>query len=296
MKDFHRSVILTYRSITTLAMTTVQGVFHQKALLLVLVFLFFLLGGMAILGRFSFQEELQLFQESALGMLSFSLSIIALVATGLIFSHDKSAPGLVLALSKPLPRLLYLLGKLVGLFLFLTIVAVLMGLLFFLLLLLHEKTELAALSSFLARTSGSEKLMMAIFVHGKIGYASLLQRMLLALIQSWLLSAATLVVAMLTSSSFLTILLGVVVAFIGHIKAGLNLLSLPHDVVSSCSHQVLMALLFLFPDLSLFDWSDRVAVGTMLPEGVMLHAVMFGFMNITIYWLLASLLFQQREF
>ncbi|MBX9742671.1 MAG: hypothetical protein K2W99_03935 [Chthoniobacterales bacterium] len=278
----------------TLAITTARGLLQQKTILLLLAFSFFLLGSASLLTRFSFEEELFLFQESTLGVFSFFLSIVAIIATALVFSFDSKTPGLLLLLSRPLPRYRYLLGRLLGIFLFLSVVALLMSSLFFLLLLLREQAALKALQAFPAASvpKAMEVLQLSL---GSVIKVSLLERIFVMLLESWVLSAATMVIATMASSSFFTIIMSMALYFVGHLKEGLQAVSLSNDLLIAWSHRVLMAIISLFPDLSIFEISDRIDVGATISTSLMAPAVAVAFAYSLLYFLIAAFFFQRRE-
>lgn len=279
-------------NIVALAMTTARGLLQQKTVFLLLLFALFLLGSASLLTRFSFEEELVLFQESTLGIFSFFLSVVAIVATALVFSFDNKTPGFLLLLSKPLPRYHYLLGRLLGVFLFLSVVTLLVSALFFLLLLLREQAIAKALETF---SFPALQTMMATLLAGSVIKIALLKSMLLILIQSWVLSTATMLFATMTSTSFFTIIMGVAFYFVGHLKEGLQAISFSHNLLTAWSHQVLIAISSFFPDLSVFEMSDCIPGGSVVISSSLTHAVIVALAYSFVYFLMAAFLFQRRE-
>ncbi len=289
-------ISVNFSSYRIIAITTWRGLLHQRALLLFLVFALFLLAGGTLLSRFSFQEELQLFQDASLGIISFSLSIVAIVATASIFPGSESVPGLVMALTKPLPRYHYLLGKLAGLFLFLTTTGCVTSFLFFLLLFLREQSLLKAVHCFFS--DGAAKNLASAFVAApeKINYANLLKIIFLALLQSWVMASLTLLLAMIGNSMLFTILMGAASYAVGHLKGMLSVLSLSGDPLNAWSYKVLRVITSLFPNLARFDASDYMGSGIAVPSGFMLHALECGVIYIFFSFLVAALFFQRRDF
>src|SRR6202790_3729933 len=122
-------------AITTNTLTELT---RQKVFYFVLIFALLLIGSSVFMARFTFQQEFQILKDISLGAMSIFSALLAIVATARLIPHDIEDRTVYTILAKPVPRFEYLLGKLFGVVLLLTISIALMSALFVAVLYLRE--------------------------------------------------------------------------------------------------------------------------------------------------------------
>src|SRR6267142_6167571 len=130
------------RRTLAIASNTLIDLTRQKVFYVLLIFALVLIGSSVFLARFSFQQEFQILKDISLGAMSIFSSLLAIVATARLIPQDIEDRTVYTILAKPVPRLEYLLGKLLGVLLLLAISIALMSALFAAVLYLREQTVL----------------------------------------------------------------------------------------------------------------------------------------------------------
>lgn len=265
LKDY--SVLVSLRPLPVLATMTLRELLHQKviALFALLLSLFLAMGFFII--SCSFEEKTLLFQEMAMGLFSLFLAILAMVASAtLLVSNGEE----VMILSRAIPRSLYFLGRLLGVLSMLLIITGCFGIIFFVCPCIWKMS----FHSF----------------QGKLFFIMLLA----AFIKACLLASMTLLVSMMSSSSLFTIVAMIACYMIGHVKQSAQALPRSLAPIHGLAHRVIESILYLVPDLSLFNASEQ-KITSMLEIWSYLHSmVQLGFFYMGMYLLMGCFLFQRR--
>ena len=136
------TVFFSPSRIVTIGRNTFTELVRQKVFYFLLIFALIVIGNSAFLAKFSFQEEFQMLKDVALGAMSVFLCLLAILATAMLLPRDLEDRTIFTILSKPVPRYEYLLGKLFGVVILLTLSTLIMGVLFLGVLLLREQNAL----------------------------------------------------------------------------------------------------------------------------------------------------------
>jgi len=267
---------------------------RQKVFYFLLLFALFVIGNSAFLAKFSFQEEFQMLKDVALGAMSVFLSLLAILATATLLPRDLEDRTIFTILSKPVPRHEYLLGKLLGVVILLTLSALLMGALFVLVLLLREQSVLIETRNSLADSPGEITAALAEVTKSAFGW-DLIPAMAILLVKSVLLASLTLMVSTFATSGIFAILVSVSAYFIGHLQATAREYWMSGIGIHWWTRIFTALVALLFPDLQAFNLTDDIVAGIPLPMGIFWQTVALGGVYTAVYYSVACFIFQNRE-
>lgn len=280
--------------IMAIGRNTFTELVRQKVFYFLLLFALFVIGNSAFLAKFSFQEEFQMLKDVALGAMSVFLSLLAILATATLLPRDLEDRTIFTILSKPVPRHEYLLGKLLGVVILLTLSALLMGALFVLVLLLREQSVLIETRNSLADSPGELAAALAEVTKSAFGW-DLIPAMAILLVKSVLLASLTLMVSTFATSGIFAILVSVSAYFIGHLQATAREYWMSGIGVHWWTRIFTALVALLFPDLQAFNLTDDIVAGIPLPMGVFWQTVALGGVYTAVYYSVACFIFQNRE-
>ena len=181
---------LTPTRIQAIGRNTFTELVRQKVFYFLLIFGLIVIGNSAFLAKFSFQEEFQMLKDVSLGAMSVFLSLLSILATATLLPRDLEDRTIFTILSKPVPRYEYLLGKLLGVILLLTVSTLIMGLLFLGVLFLRENMALGETRISLA--GSPQELAAALAAIKKAAFSwDLIPAMAILLMKGILLSSLT---------------------------------------------------------------------------------------------------------
>jgi len=280
--------------IMAIGRNTFTELVRQKVFYFLLLFALFVIGNSAFLAKFSFQEEFQMLKDVALGAMSVFLSLLAILATATLLPRDLEDRTIFTILSKPVPRHEYLLGKLLGVVILLTLSALLMGALFVLVLLLREQSVLIETRNSLADSPGELAAALAEVTKSAFGW-DLIPAMAILLVKSVLLASLTLMVSTFATSGIFAILVSVSAYFIGHLQATAREYWMSGIGIHWWTRLFTALVALLFPDLQAFNLTDDIVAGIPLPMGVFWQTVALGGVYTAVYYSVACFIFQNRE-
>jgi ABC-type Na+ efflux pump permease subunit len=281
------------RRVSALAQNTLLELVRLKVFHFLILFAFLVIGSSLFTVKFSFQNPLQVLKDVGLGAISIFSWLLGLLCTANLLPKDQEDRTLYTILAKPVSRFEYLLGKLAGVFLLITLAVLMMSAVFAGVLALREQQEVAVIT----QNTAPELLPQALSaVRAAAFQANLIPGILLIWLKALLCSTLTLLLSTAASSSVFTMLTSVILYLIGHVQSiareawlsGAGEISAPAKVLSA-------GVALVFPDLQLFNVVDEIAVGTALPLSLFLQSAGFGIFYIVVYFLLAQVVFSSRE-
>lgn len=279
------------RRLRVLVSLTFQELLNQKVIVL-FSFLFFLFLGMELLTAFVFQEGIFLFQEMFFGIFSLFLSLLAIVASAPLLSLTGEE---VMILSRPLSRIEYFFGKLLGAFLLLLVATCCMGILF---LFFDAALEIgnAMKVKQMVFSSTSQVAWITFFAQKIILIGPIFMMTLMAaFLKACLLAAMTLLISTVATSSFFTIFAAIAFYFIGHLEATALQLWVSVSPRYGWMEKMINGVTCMIPDLSLFNLSDRNAMSGAASTTSFFSIMELGFIYLFIYCVLGCFLFQQQK-
>lgn len=292
MHTAQKHSLFSLRRVAALAHNTLLELIRLKVFYFLLLFALLVIGGSIFTVKLTFQNPLQVLKDIGLGAMSIFSWLLGLLCTAGLLPKDQEDRTLYTILAKPVSRFEYLLGKLGGVFILLTVAVLLMSAVFAGVLGLRERQEIAEL----VQSTPAEMLPAAVAaVRDSAFQMNLIPGVLLILLKALLCSTLTLLLSTFASSSVFTILMSVVIYLIGHVQ-GIAREAWQTGQQSTHALKALSALVALaFPDLQLFNVVDEIAVGTAVPLPLFLQVSGFGLLYIAVYFLLAQVVFASKE-
>ncbi len=245
-------------------------------------------------------EELRLWKSGTIGLMKLFAIIFSLAATALLIPRDLEDRILYTILCKPVPRLDYLIGKLLGVLL-LTFVALLaMDLLMTGVLQYRTGVVEAERVAFL-ESRGYTKADIALEVaevrrHGPT--LSLQFGILGIFLEAAVIAAVALLISTFSSSTLFTIISTILVYFIGFFMGQareywMETTALGESFIGKAAVQLLS---LVFPDLSIFGLADAAIAGTFIPVLTAVKVAALALAYLTTYTLVSWFVFADKEF
>jgi len=280
--------------VAVIARNTFTELVRQKIFYIILVFALCAIGSSVFMARLTFQEEFQMLKDVCLGAMSVFTSLLAILATANFLPNDLEARTLYNLLSKPVPRFVYLLGKLLGIIVLLALFTLLMSAVFGLVLGLREQSVLPQTRA--EFRDAPEELMPALAaVKAATFNANLLPGILIIFVKSVLLAALTLFISTFATSSLFTVMIAAAVYFIGHLQSTAREYWLQGVDIKWWTRLIVAFVALLFPDLQSFNLTDDVIAGAPIPLSTFLETFALGWVYTAVYFALSALVFAGRE-
>src|SRR5712691_4252224 len=205
--------------IFAIARNTFTELTRQKVFYVLLIFALVLIGSSVFMARLTFQQEFQILKDVSLGAMSIFSSLLAIVATARLIPQDIEDRTVYTILAKPVPRFEYLLGKIAGVLLLLAISTLVMSAMFLAVLYTREQTvvhETLRQMSAAPREQVDDALRA---VRSSALNIDIFPGIIIIYLKACLLAALTLFVSAFASTNIFTIVVMVVIYFIGHLQA-----------------------------------------------------------------------------
>ncbi|MFK7910762.1 MAG: ABC transporter permease [Akkermansiaceae bacterium] len=246
------------------------------------------------------EQELIILKSTALGAMAMFSVLFAIASTALLIPKDLEDRTLYTILSKPVPRLDYLLGKLAGVILLILVSLLLMDAL--LCIILNYRThELITLEMERGKAMGWPKEYMEMR-HDSIAQQGVtwdLQAGVAAIFfKAMIMAAIALLISTFSSSTLFTIVIAVVIYFIGHFTADARNYWL-YSQGENVSQQLKIAsqgAALIFPDFQLYNIIDSTIEGKEVSGSIIRRLATLTFLYTGIYSVLAWFTFRKKEF
>lgn len=287
--------VFSARRVSAIATNTLLELTRLKIFHLLLVFALVLIGSSIFAARLTFQQEFRVLKDISLGAMSIFTALLAILATARLLPQDRDDRTVYSILARPVPRYEYLAGKLGGVLLLLALSLLVMSLLFFAVLALREHAAVAEATQQMANRPSAELSAALTEIRATIWGPNLLPALVVIYLKACLLAALTLFISAFASTSIFTVVVTVFVYFIGHLQETAREVWL-HEHASGWLGRVFLAgVALVFPDLQLFDFSDQIIAGVVVPLGQFAQTSLLGCFYTLIYLLLAIAVFNTRE-
>ena len=287
--------VFSPRRVAAIAGNTLTELTRLKVFYVLLIFALVLIGSSVFMARLTFQQEFQVLKDISLGAMSIFLSLLAIIGTARLLPHDVEARTIYTILAKPVPRFEYIAGRLLGVLLLLAISAIVMSLLFFAVLYARQQT---ALAETLRQVVGQppEQVNDAVnAVRSATFDWNLLPGVAVIYLKACVLAALTLFVSTFATTNIFTVFVTAVVYFIGHLQGIAREFWLQEGGGDWLSRVFLAFVALIFPDLQLFNLTDEIVAGAVIPLALFAKTAMLGLFYIVVYLLLAIAVFTGKE-
>ena len=276
-----------------IASNTLLELVRLKVFYFLLLFALLGIGCSLITVRLTFQEQFQVLKDVSLGAMSIFTWLLAVLATAMLLPKDIEDRTLYTILAKPVPRFEYLLGRLLGVFALLGIALALMVAMFVVVLYTQQQTAFADnLRQFAPGPdleAAQQKVREATF------HTNLIPGIIVIWLKAAVCAALTLLLSTFASSSIFTIIVSSVLYIIGHVQPIAREYWLTEKGASAIG-KIYLALVSLFiPDLTAFSLVDDIVAGAAVPLALFVKTAGLGGLYVSIYFLVAYLIFAGKE-
>ena len=290
-----KHIAFSPRRIAAIASNTLLELVRLKVFYFLVIFALAVIGSSAFTVKFTFQQQFQVLKDVSLGAMGIFTWLLATLATAMLLPKDVEDRTLYTILAKPVPRLEYLLGKLAGVLLMLLVALAVMSVLFAGVLAWRE--HLAIGETMQGYPPGPDLEAALKDIHASTFNANLVPGILVIYMKAAVVAALTLLISTFATSSIFTVIVSVVVYFIGHVQPIAREYWLAQSGVNPSA---LLKVFFgftaiVFPDFQLFNLVDDIVVGTAVSAEMFAKTVGFGCGYIAVYTLVGYLLFADKE-
>ncbi len=286
-------------------LTLAGGTFTQ--LVRMKVFYFMALFAVAVIAAsFAFADlqtdgQLKLLKDVSLASMSLFSMLFAIAGTALLIPRDIEDRTLYTILCKPVPRLEYLLGKLLGMVFLIFISLVLMDALFSVVLYLKEQAIISQQIEVLQNRKFASRDMLEANIaavsesmEGQGLTWNLQNGVIAVFLKAVVLTGVTLMVSTFASSTIFTIMTSLAVMVIGQAQSIAREVLLGHD--ASMGPKIIAgAISLFFPDFKGFDIVDAVVTGSAVPAIIMGKMAGLTAVYLIIHLMAAYVLFSDKE-
>jgi ABC-2 type transport system permease protein len=287
--------VFSFSRIAAITTNTLTELTRQKVFHVLLIFGLILIGSSVFMARFTFQQEFQILKDVSLGAMSIFSSLLAIVATARLIPQDIEDRTVYTILAKPVPRFEYLLGKLFGALLLLAISMTVMTVLFVAVLYFREQAVLSETAHELSRAPEGQlnDALNAIRTAGL--NIDIFAGVGVIFLKACLLAALTLFVSTFATTNIFTVVVMLVVYFIGHLQGTAREYWLQQQGASWLTQGFLALVALIFPDLQAFNLTDEIVAGAVIPLAIFTKTTLLGVFYVAIYTLAATVVFYGKE-
>jgi ABC-2 type transport system permease protein len=281
--------------ISAIARTTFIEMARLRVFYVLVLFALVLIVSSSFLARISFQQELQVTKDIALGAVNFFLSLLAIVATAQLLPRDIEDRVIYSVLAKPVARFEYILGKFFGVLALLIVSVVAMGLLCLAVIHLREQSALRETATQFSQSTPEDRASAMRAIHEAGVNGGLFAALGATLMKGIILAALALCVSSFATSSIFTISAMAMIYLVGHLEAVAREYWLEQHSAGWLTRAFLAVVAFIFPDLQAFNLSDQLIAGITLSGTLLLKLFQLGAVYTVAYLVLAVAIFYQRE-
>jgi ABC-2 type transport system permease protein len=290
--------------ISVIAGHTFTQLVRMKVFYFLVVFAVIVLGSqfvdMSTLGAVTAVEQnLRVMKGAGFFAMNMFSVILALSATALLLPKDIEDRTLYTILCKPVPRLDYLIGKLLGVISLVTVGLLVMDGLFCLILNIRVEAMVAEQADLLTRMGRSVEVIEthAAAIRDQGVTWSLQAGVIAVLLKAIVVASIALLVSTFSTSTIFTIIITVVVVLIGLIQAEARDYFLQQQSLGMSSPMLEMTrwVSLLFPDFKLLGIEDGVINGERVSLSLLGRVSLAGVLYAAIYTVLSWFVFRRKE-
>ncbi len=246
------------------------------------------------------EQELIILKSTAMGAMTMFSTLFAIAATALLIPKDLEDRTLYTILSKPVPRLDYLLGKLTGVLMLVAASLLLMdGLLSFILEVRTHGLITQEIAQGEAQQWPQSYIDFRVSAIAQQGVTWHLQAGIAAIFfKAMIMAAMALLISTFSSSTLFTIVIAVVIYFMGHFTSDARSYWLDNQQQSVSFAAKTMSQLgaLILPDFQLYNIIDATIEGKKVSLAIIGRLTILTFLYSGIYSVLAWFTFRKKEF
>ncbi|MEC8658210.1 MAG: hypothetical protein VXY33_03330 [Verrucomicrobiota bacterium] len=289
--------VFSLSRVLAIALNTFTQLVRMKVFYFLLIFSVLIIGANLLFLNFTFEQELKILQDVSFGAMTLFASIFSIVGTALLIPKDIEDRTLYTILTKPVPRFEYLIGKLLGILFLVAVSLVLMSILFFAVLYMRQHGILAEETNQFRGQPTPEQLSSlkeSIFSQGL--RLELINGVIAVFLKASVAAAIALVVSTFASSTLFTIIVSLVIYFIGHAQSmALDYYFPEGDMHGALQRFIAGIVAIIFPNLQMFNVVDGIVSGQSVPVNVMFRLTGLTGFYLCIYSFVSWILFAKKE-
>lgn len=237
----------------------------------------------------------------SLGAMTLFSVVLSIVSTALLLPKDVEDRTLYTILAKPVPRLDYLAGKLLGVLLLVFVSLAIMDAL--MTCILHIRTNMVLTDQMaFAESRGwpaadTEALKKDILAQGPT--ISLQGAVFSVFLRASIIASMSLLISTFSTSTLFTTIIAFLIYFIGHFQADARAAFFSQEAGMSDSFlakAVTLLVALVLPDFQLFNVIDAVIEGQFMPLVILGKLTMLGLFYAVFYIIASWLIFAKKEF
>ena len=289
--------VFSLSRVLAIALNTFTQLVRMKVFYFLLIFSVLIIGANLLFLNFTFEQELKILQDVSFGAMTLFASIFSIVGTALLIPKDIEDRTLYTILTKPVPRFEYLIGKLLGILFLVAVSLVLMSILFFAVLYMRQHGILAEETNQFRGQPTPEQLSSlkeSIFSQGL--RLELINGVIAVFLKASVAAAIALVVSTFASSTLFTIIVSLVIYFIGHAQSmALDYYFPEGDMHGALQRFIAGIVAIIFPNFQMFNVVDGIVSGQSVPVNVMFRLTGLTGLYLCIYSFVSWILFAKKE-
>ena len=289
--------VFSLSRVLAIALNTFTQLVRMKVFYFLLIFSVLIIGANLLFLNFTFEQELKILQDVSFGAMTLFASIFSIVGTALLIPKDIEDRTLYTILTKPVPRFEYLIGKLLGILFLVAVSLVLMSILFFAVLYMRQHGILAEETNQFRGQPTPEQLSSlkeTIFSQGL--RLELINGVIAVFLKASVAAAIALVVSTFASSTLFTIIVSLVIYFIGHAQSmALDYYFPEGDMHGALQRFIAGIVAIIFPNLQMFNVVDGIVSGQSVPVNVMFRLTGLTGLYLCIYSFVSWIIFAKKE-
>ena len=289
--------VFSLSRVLAIALNTFTQLVRMKVFYFLLIFSVLIIGANLLFLNFTFEQELKILQDVSFGAMTLFASIFSIVGTALLIPKDIEDRTLYTILTKPVPRFEYLIGKLLGILFLVAVSLVLMSILFFAVLYMRQHGILVEETNQFRGQPTPEQLSSlkeSIFSQGL--RLELINGVIAVFLKASVAAAIALVVSTFASSTLFTIIVSLVIYFIGHAQSmALDYYFPEGDMHGALQRFIAGIVAIIFPNLQMFNVVDGIVSGQSVPVNVMFRLTGLTGFYLCIYSFVSWILFAKKE-
>lgn len=244
---------------------------------------------------------LSMIKNASIGAMTMFSLIIAIVATSLLLPKDVEDRTLYTILAKPVPRIDYLAGKLLGVLLLIFVSLIIMDVLmvgalqFRTNMVLEKQVALALKSGWPAEDVA--QLKSEILMQGPT--YSLQGAVFAVFLKATVIASLALLISTFSTSTLFTTIICFLVLFMGHIQADAREVYMGDEIGMSngwLAQTITLIVALILPDFQLFNVIDEVIQGRVMPLWVLGKLTLVGLFYFVFYLFASWFIFAEKEF
>ncbi|NNE92562.1 MAG: ABC transporter permease subunit [Verrucomicrobiales bacterium] len=297
-KPAGRTALISVGRIWTIAASTFTQLVRMKTFYFLLAFAVLLVAAGNLNILFSAVEQLSMIKKVSFGTMDLFAWLFAIVATALLIPRDLEDRTLYTILSKPVLRIEYLLGKLIGVLVVILLSLVTMFVIFSALLHIRTIDFLHTEVAILEQAGRSQEMIQAeaeaIIAQG------LRKEMWVALwaifLKSAVVASVTIFLSTIASSSLFTIIISTIIFLVGH--ASQMMIDFWKDQFVDNIVVKMLAGLFriIVPDYQIFSFYEGIILGEKVLPHLVWSMTGMSLFYVGVFLLLGLLVFFDKEF